>query len=140
MKKHISSGAIIYRKNGEKMEILIMHRETTNSWHLPKGTQEENETLDQTALREVKEETGLDIDLGVYIGKIDSTFERSGDFINKETHYFIGTPLSGDIKNHDKEHETIVFVDYLTALYRLENFSLYEDEGKILKMAEKHFA
>lgn len=139
MNKHISSGAVIYKIEDKVVKILLLHRKSTNSWHLSKGTQNPGETLEQTALREIKEETGLDVELGDYVGKLDSIFYRDDVKINKETHYFIATPLSGDIKAHDHEHDEIYFLNYKTALSHLENFSIHEEEGKILKMAENLF-
>lgn len=140
MEKHISSGAIVYKKKGETFEVLVMHRMRTNSWHLPKGTQNNGETIEETAVREVKEETGLDIKLKKYIGLLESEFLKDNILTKKETHYFISDEFSGDINDHDKEHDKVCFLDYNTALSHLENFSLYEKEGKILKMAEPFFA
>lgn len=140
MNKHISSGAIVYKNESKRIEILLLHRKATDSWHLPKGTQNLGETLEQTSIREVKEETGLDIELIKYIGKLDSTYLRDGVNINKETNYFLARSIGGNIEIHDSEHDEVIFVDYSTALSRLEHFSLFEEEGKILKMAEFHFA
>ncbi len=120
-------------------KILLLHRNGTDSWHLPKGTQNLGETLEQTALREVKEETGLDIELLSYVGKLDSVYERNGNQIKKETNYFLAHATGGNMEIHDSEHDEIVFVEYQEALSRLEHFSLYEEEGKILKMAESNF-
>jgi len=139
MKKHISSGAVVYIFENGTIKFLIMHREKSNSWHLPKGTQINSESLEQTALREVKEETGLEINIGRYINKLDSIFERNGKIVQKKTHYFLAQPLEKElvIDNHDSEHDEICFFDYKTALNYLQNFSLYEKEGEILKMAKK---
>jgi ADP-ribose pyrophosphatase YjhB (NUDIX family) len=139
MTNHISCGAVVYKNDNNQVMILLLERKLTNSWHLPKGTQNLGETIEQTVLREVEEETGLMVNLGEYLGKLDSVFERNGP-ISKTTHYFLATPISGDISKHDKEHDEVVFVEYKTALSRLENFSLHEEEGKILKMAESRFA
>jgi 8-oxo-dGTP pyrophosphatase MutT (NUDIX family) len=140
MKKHISSGAIIYNIEDGKVSVLLMYRKLTNTWHLSKGTQNPGETLQETAVREIREETGLDVKLGKYVGKLDSTFERDHALVHKETHYFMARPLGGDMKKHDHEHDEICFVEYSVALSRLENFSFKEKEGKILKMAEPFFA
>lgn len=139
MNTHISSGAIVYIIESNNVSVLLLRRKSTNSWHLPKGTQNSGETLEQTAVREVKEETGLDINLGSYIGKLDSTYLRDGKQIKKHTHYFLANSIGGKLECSDKEHDEVLFIDYQTALSRLQNFSLYEEEGKILKMAEHSF-
>lgn len=56
-KPHISSGGVIYRilpKN--KIEVLLIHQRISHKWHLPKGTHEGKESLEETALRETEEE------------------------------------------------------------------------------------
>ena len=64
VKREKSCGALVYRitQNGQKELLFIKHRHGTH-WSFPKGHMEEGENEVQTALREVKEETGLDIDL-----------------------------------------------------------------------------
>lgn len=138
MKKHVSSGAVIYIEENGIKKFLVMYRQKTDSWHLPKGTREPDETLEQTALREIKEETGLDVKLGKYLGKLDSAFERNGETIEKETNYFLATPLSAIApKAHDKEHDEIKFFDYESVLDKLEKFSIFEKESEILKLAKE---
>lgn len=136
---HISSGAVIYTIEHGVVKVVLLHRKSTNSWHLPKGTQNPGETLEQTAIREIHEETGLNVVLGNYIGKLDSVFEKGGISVQKETHYFLAQSSGGSFLEHDIEHDQVCFLEYSTALDHLENFSLYEQEGKILKMAEQCF-
>lgn len=140
IKTHISSGAVVAKREDGAYKVLLMYRVATKSWHLPKGTQHEKESLEETALREVKEETGLKVELNDYLGKIHSVIYREGREIPKETHYFLATPVGGDMKDHDAEHDEIEFVPFDEALRRLQNFSLHEEEGKILKKAEHRFA
>lgn len=134
-KVHISSGAVVYKGEQGKFLVLIMHRRATDSWHLPKGTQEPGEDLAATARREVREETGLEISLGPYIGKLHSEIHRNGQVIPKETHYFLARPIGGDLVDHDREHDTVAFIAYDQAQQHLERFSLHEKEGEILKIA-----
>lgn len=133
MNIHISSGAVVYKIDNGVIKILLLFRKTTNSWHLPKGTQNEGETLEKTAIREVMEETGVEIKLIKYIGNLDSTYERDGVLIPKQTNYFLAVPISENIYKHDSEHDIVSFIDLENAIINLENFSLYEKEGEILK-------
>lgn len=61
----LAAGAVCWRKGGEGLEVALIHRPRYNDWSWPKGKVESGETLPETAIREVKEETGLDITLGV---------------------------------------------------------------------------
>jgi 8-oxo-dGTP pyrophosphatase MutT (NUDIX family) len=136
MSVHISSGAIVYKKDNGVVKVLLLFRNRTNSWHLPKGTQNPGETLEQTALREIKEETGVDVKLIEHIGKLDSTYDRDNVLIKKETHYFLAIPINENLNEHDGEHDLISYLDFDKALSNLESFSLFEKEGEILRKAK----
>lgn len=60
---HTSCGAIIYRDNNGVREYLVLFQKGSKTWSFPKGHVEFHETEEQTAIREVFEETGLNIDL-----------------------------------------------------------------------------
>ena len=88
MKREKSCGALVYRitQNGQKELLFIKHRHGTH-WSFPKGHMEEGENEVQTALREVKEETGLDIDL-------EGDFRQSVEYypkpnVKKQVVYFL---------------------------------------------------
>jgi 8-oxo-dGTP pyrophosphatase MutT (NUDIX family) len=88
---------------------LVAHRSVrgTLQWTLPKGAQEEGETVTQTALREVREETGLRAELVGPLDTIDYWFvwapERTR--YHKFVHYFLMRCLGGDFSQHDHEME-----------------------------------
>ena len=92
-----SAGAIILREVKGQLKIALAHHSrTTNSWVLPKGHVEDGESLQQTALREVYEETGLDnVQLIHYLGSIlrEST-KSNGDVIQKTIHYYLAYSFS----------------------------------------------
>ena len=97
-----SCGALIYRKKQEKIELLLIKHRSGGHWSFPKGHVESGENELQTALREIKEETGLDVDL------LDG-FRQSVEYfpkphVKKQVVYFLGSP-DGDDTVHRQEEE-----------------------------------
>jgi 8-oxo-dGTP pyrophosphatase MutT (NUDIX family) len=88
---------------------LVAHRSTrgTLQWTLPKGAQEPGETVADTAVREVREETGLDVELIGPLDTIDYWFVWSPDQTryHKFVHYFLMRAVGGDFARHDSEME-----------------------------------
>ncbi|HET7713356.1 MAG TPA: NUDIX domain-containing protein, partial [Patescibacteria group bacterium] len=100
----------------------------------PKGTQLPGEELDQTALREVAEETGYEVKIIEYLGVLPSTYERLGQLVNKLTHYFLMETV-GEPSQHDTEHDGLEWVDFDLAIERLAEFPIWEKEAEILEVA-----
>ena len=63
MKKEKSCGAVVYRQGETGVEVLIIKHKNGGHWAFPKGHVEKKETEPETALREIKEETGLKVEL-----------------------------------------------------------------------------
>lgn len=63
-----AAGGLVVRKAGGRMEVAVVHRPAREDWSFPKGKLEEGETLEECALREVLEETGLMCRLGRFLG------------------------------------------------------------------------
>ena len=74
-----AAGAVCWRFDGGKLRILVIHRGQRNDVSLPKGKVEAGETLPETAVREVLEETGLAVDLGVPLGVTSYTMPNNRD-------------------------------------------------------------
>lgn len=107
--KQVSSGGVIYRKEGERVFIALIRRGNGRIWCLPKGIVEESEDLEKTATREVKEETGLDGRIVDKIGEINYWFydRQSKSKINKTVHFYLLEYLSGSVEDHDFEVEEV---------------------------------
>jgi 8-oxo-dGTP pyrophosphatase MutT (NUDIX family) len=103
---HISSGGVIYTYDQiNRPMIVLLYRDKTGTWDLPKGTPEGQETLIETAKREVKEETGVDVEIESYLGFLYSSFERNNSVILKKTHYYLMRYQTGHLQT-DTEHDS----------------------------------
>lgn len=82
------------------------------TWTLPKGTPDPGETTEQTALREVGEETGLEVRIVAPLPSIEYAFVQDGTRIHKTVHYFLMAPTGGDLARHDAEFERVRWVAF----------------------------
>lgn len=137
-KREISSGGIIYRKSDDAIEVAIASRTTQRGkkvWCLPKGWVEKGESLEETAQREVKEETGLNGEIVGKIGDIQYWFysrdERCRIF--KTVHFFLLTYLEGDVKDHDFELDEVRWVPLEEAEEKLS----FKTEKDIMRKARE---
>jgi 8-oxo-dGTP pyrophosphatase MutT (NUDIX family) len=104
--REVSAGGVIYRKHGGTIEIALIH--VRNRWGLPKGHVEEGESISDTAIREVLEETGLEGRMRKRLGDIRYSYrdKRKGQEpirIYKRVYFYLLRYLRGDVRNHDHE-------------------------------------
>ena len=85
------------------------------TWSLPKGTPDGDETPEQTALREVREETGLEVRILDSVGEIHYRFVRGGRRIEKTVHFYLMEVTGGDLAGHDHEFEEVRWFDLAEA-------------------------
>ena len=89
-----SSGAIVYRKSHGNTEILLIKHIISGHWSFPKGHVEGNETEVETAIREIKEETAIDV-------MIDPTFRETVSYYPKRDTQKTVVYFIGKAKNYD---------------------------------------
>ncbi|MHA1556272.1 MAG: NUDIX hydrolase [Candidatus Heimdallarchaeota archaeon] len=97
----ISAGGVVYRQcDDNKIRVALIRDQNTHNWILPKGRIEDGETLEDTSIREVKEETGLQsIKLVDKIGKTNYWFRtKCKDKFTKEVHFFLYEDETGEGK------------------------------------------
>jgi 8-oxo-dGTP pyrophosphatase MutT (NUDIX family) len=105
-----SAGGIVLRRVGPEPELLLGRRRRDRdgvSWSLPKGTPDGDETPEETAIREVHEETGLEVRILGNVGEIHYRFVRDGRRIDKTVRYFLMEATGGDLREHDHEFEEV---------------------------------
>lgn len=98
---------------------------------LPKGTPDDGESLQQTALREVREETGLEVKLGDELPSIEYWFTMHGIRYHKRVHHWLMEPIGGDLSNHDHEFDEVVWMP-LRKAYRVVQF---ENQRQVIAAA-----
>ena len=130
----IAAGGVVYRQGDIGSEIVLVARRKERLWALPKGTLEENETIEEAALREVLEETGLVTVIVDSLGTVDYSFMTSrGDRIDKTVHHFLLEPIGGSFDNHDDEFDHVGWYDIHDAQRRLT----HRNQLHILDRVEK---
>jgi 8-oxo-dGTP pyrophosphatase MutT (NUDIX family) len=110
-----SAGGIVVRDTieGPSLVVGMRRRERDGAtWTLPKGTPHRGETVEETALREVEEETGLKVRIVERLPSIDYTFVQRGSRIHKTVHYFLMEPVGGDLSQHDHEFQAVRWVPF----------------------------
>ena len=123
MKKEKSCGAIIIN---DKDEILLI-KHNVGHWAFPKGHVENNETDKLCALREIKEETNLDVNIITNI-KEKTTYSPKEDVL-KDVIYFVALPINNDIKLQQEEVNDYLWLPLKDALNKLT----YDNDKKILE-------
>jgi 8-oxo-dGTP pyrophosphatase MutT (NUDIX family) len=109
----LSAGGIVVRHTEGGAEILLGRRRRErdgSTWSLPKGTPDGDETREETAIREVQEETGLSVRIVSDVGEIHYVFFQDGRRIHKTVHYFLMEATGGDLAEHDHEFEDVRWV------------------------------
>ena len=129
-----SAGGVVYRRTERGVEFLLCGRTSERLWALPKGTPEPGESLEQTALREVREETGLGVEIERELGTIDYTFTRpaQGLRFDKTVHHFLLRPDgSGSVERHDHEYDRVAWLPAQEAL----RIITHRNEARVLRRA-----
>ena len=101
MKREKSCGALVVRKNGESYDLVLLRHRFGGHWSFPKGHVEAGENEQQTALREVREETGLTIRLLDGFRESVEYFPKPG--VKKQVVYFLGEALGDKLVRQEEE-------------------------------------
>lgn len=130
MREEISAGGVVLLGNS-----ILLLKKYNGDWVLPKGKVEKGETHDQTALREVKEETGVKASIDKYLGEIHYTFKENWDndkSVHKVVYWYLMNTKSMDTVPQREEgfvEAKFIHID------RVVDMARYDDEKEIIKVA-----
>jgi 8-oxo-dGTP pyrophosphatase MutT (NUDIX family) len=135
-----SAGGLVYRGSGDDCMVLLGGRRRPPNrrltWGLPKGHVERGETLAETAIREVREETGIDAAIVRVLGDIRYEFtKRPGTDdavrIRKRVRYYLMQRTGGRLADRDDELDTVRWVPLADAPTMLT----FANERRIARVA-----
>ena len=130
----VSAGGVVFRRGEHGVEIVLCGRAHEKLWALPKGTPEAGESIEQTALREVREESGLGVEIVGDLGSIAYVFARpsQGVRFEKTVHHFLMRPDGdGSVDAHDHEYDRVEWFAIAEAL----RLMTHRNEATIVRRA-----
>lgn len=133
-----SAGGVVHRLVDGRPQVLLVHRRSPRLWALPKGTPDAGETLEETALRETREETGIEAEIEARLQSIRYFFVRGSTRFHKTVHFFLMRPVRGSIEDHDAEFDEVRWTDLPEALAILNHATeraVVEEAARVLGTA-----
>jgi 8-oxo-dGTP pyrophosphatase MutT (NUDIX family) len=131
----ISAGGVIYRRQRERPEVCLIATQGGKAWQLPKGLIERGEPPEETARREVAEETGLRGDLLQRLDRIEYWYvwDHGGERtrVHKFVYFFLFRYTGGSTEDHDEEVDDARWFPLAEAQERLS----FEGERRVLDLA-----
>ena len=134
--EQVSAGGVAFRDDGNGLEVAVVAVRPSRRWQLPKGLIDAGETEEQAALREVREEAGIDCALLEKIETNEYWYQATvkGERVrfHKFVHFFLLKYLAGDVADHDREIDEARFVPIDEAVAMLA----FKSEKELVKKAK----
>lgn len=125
-----SCGALVFNRTKQNIKLLLIKNNNGRYWSFPKGHIEKGETEQQTALREIKEETGLDVTLIKGFKEI-SEYCPFGK-IRKRVVFFLAQAFTGNVVIQEEEIDSYIWAD----IQQAKKLCAYENDLRIIDKAE----
>jgi 8-oxo-dGTP diphosphatase len=131
----VSAGGVAYRKVDNRIEVALISVGFNARWQLPKGTVDKGEAHEVAALREVREEAGIEAEVITLLNTVEYWYfaSLSGTRVryHKFVHFFLMRYLAGDVRDHDHEVNEARWVEIGEAISQLA----FENEREVVKKA-----
>jgi 8-oxo-dGTP pyrophosphatase MutT (NUDIX family) len=135
MTKVLAAGGLVFRKDKDRLMVLLI-KDTYGKWTWPKGHAENGESSRETAIREIREETGLSrLRIVGEAGVQGYSFEKDGTSIDKEVRVYA---VETDEKDISIQEEEVVAGEWLAVEEALDRIE-YAGSPDILKKAIRIF-
>lgn len=130
-----SAGGVVYRREGHRLKICLVSKKNGRIWALPKGRLNEGETTQETAFREILEETGHETSVGPMIDEIHYYFflNENQTYYHKTVTFYVMKLVRENARERDQEADEVSWFEFPEALRKLS----YLNEKKILKKAQR---
>ncbi len=131
----VSCGGVVFHKG----KVLLLYKNQSNKysgWVMPRGTMEKDETMQETAIREVFEEAGATAKIIKYVGKTEYSFRGSNEVIKKTVHWYLMVADTFECKPQAEEFFTDAGYYKQHEAYHLLKF---HDEKMIMRKAFKEY-
>ena len=130
----VSAGGVVFRPGAAGPEVVLASRRTQRgelAWGLPKGQVEQDEHPEETAVREVREETGIDADVQADLGEISYFYVWEGVRVRKSVRFYLMRATGGDVSFHDHEMEEVAWFPLAEGLRN----AAYATEREVMEKA-----
>jgi 8-oxo-dGTP pyrophosphatase MutT (NUDIX family) len=136
-KLQISAGGVAFRKQDGRIDVALISVGADNRWQLPKGLVDKGESTEDAAIREVREEAGIDTEIVTRIDKVEYWYfwKENGQRIryHKFVYFYLLRYKAGDVRDHDHEVNEARWLDIDDAIEMLA----FDNEKKIMEKAKE---
>jgi 8-oxo-dGTP diphosphatase len=137
VREQVSAGGVVFRRDNERIDIVIVGVGGNNRWQLPKGLVEKDESPEIAAVREAREEGGIVSEVVERIETVEYWYAglEGGERVrfHKRVHFYLLRYLSGNTSNHDWEVNEARWVPIDDAASQLA----FENERRVVEQAKQ---
>ena len=137
VREQVSAGGVVFRRDNERIDVVIVAVGGNNRWQLPKGLVEKDEKPEIAAVREAREEGGTDTEVIEHIETVEYWYAGldGGERVrfHKRVHFYLLRYLSGDTGNHDWEVNEARWVPIDDASSQLA----FDNERRVVERAKQ---